>query len=553
MAKKTEPLGELTIAIIAGVFVLLLDKVVLLDKLTEHVPGLVRVFFGALIISAAVLGRRYYVILGGGDERHGSEEREPYDTLRERLSQGGMPTIVYNRWLRIALEKVDEFFGDAGRKDTSWIARALHLETDGPRWTAPAFDRCLLLALIYPIVTVFAVWAFSGHVGPAERALGLPPDDPASHYPDLWRSLSFLSTAFLTYAWYRAARAEGLKSTVLWGVVVFVVAGAAAFAGAGVGAAAFAGAAAVAGAGAGAIAGAGAVAFAVAFAAAVAVAFTVAGAVAGAAAFAVAAAAALSVEWAKAKGRLSSFLSLFFVATCIACLAVPYALAPLSTWSVAGALLLFYGFLTLVNAPFDWLALGFTRALMRRGLLRGGPWPFAYALIDVLVAAVLIAALAFAMVIAIQTFDDVAVLRGGPDAHILPLGPLFTGLQSTPGDYQYWWVWLLLFSSMIPSILNLSIAGAAFLRGLPGPNRWILARMPSGKAVRERDRLTVAAALTGLLVGGMALTGIATYLVAIYLIPLGLPAFGAVVRDFAADLATYNAPARMMIWLTGGV
>src|SRR6267154_5460029 len=166
-----------------------------------------------------------------------------------------------------------------------------------------------LLALIYPIVTVFAVWAFSGHVGPAERALGLPPDDPASHYPDLWRSMSFLSTPFLTYAWYRAARAEGLKSTVLWGVVVFVVAGAAAFAGAGVGAAAvaFAGAAAVAGAGAGAIAGA------------------------GAAAFAVAAAAALSVEWAKAKGRLSSFLSLFFVATCIACLAVPYALAPLST------------------------------------------------------------------------------------------------------------------------------------------------------------------------------------------------------------------------------
>jgi len=51
----------------------------------------------------------------------------------------------------------------------------------------------------------------------------------------------------------------------------------------------------------------------------------------------------------------------------------------------------------------------------------------------------------------------------------------------------------------------------------------------------------------------MALTGIATYLVAIYLIPRGLPTFGAVVRDFAADLATYNAPARIMIWLAGGM
>jgi hypothetical protein len=37
------------------------------------------------------------------------------------------------------------------------------------------------------------------------------------------------------------------------------------------------------------------------------------------------------------------------------------------------------------------------------------------------------------------------------------------------------------------------------------------------------------------------------------LIPLGLPAFGAAVRNFAADRAAYNAPARMMIWLTGGM
>jgi hypothetical protein len=134
---------------------------------------------------------------------------------------------------------------------------------------------------------------------------------------------------------------------------------------------------------------------------------------------------------------------------------------------------------------------------------------------------------------------------------ILPLGPLFTGLQSTPGDYEYWWVWFLLFSSMIPSILNLSIAAAAFLRGLPVINTWILHRMPVGKAVRERNQIPVAAALTAQVVGGVALTGIAGYLVAVDVIPLGLPGFGAVVRDFAADLAAYNAPARAMIWLSG--
>jgi len=410
--------GGTTAAIIAGVFVLLLDKVVLLDKLTEHVPGLLRVFFAALMICAAVLGRRYYLILGGADERHGSEERERYDALRQGLSQGGMPTIVYNRWLKIALEKVDEFFGDAGRKDSSWIARALHLETDGPRWTAPAFDRCLLLALIYPIVTVFAVWAFSGHVGPAERALGLLPDDPIYLYPRLWRGLSFASAAFCSYAFYRFVCAVELRISLAWWLAS--VAGFGAFAAAGT----FAGLVAVAGvvvfaivgggafaaATDGVVAGVAAVAFAVVGTFALALAFAVAGTFAVflvtlAVVVAVVVAVVLFAEWAKAKGRLGLFLYLFFVAMCLVCLAAPYALAPLDTWSVAGALLLFYGFLTLVNAPFDWLALGFTRALMRRGLSRGGWWPFVYALIDVLVAAVLIAGLAFAMVIAVETFD----------------------------------------------------------------------------------------------------------------------------------------------------
>jgi hypothetical protein len=105
MANKTEPWGETTAAIvggvIAGVFVVIFDKVLLLEKLTEHVPLLPRAFFIVLMVTAAVLGFRYYVILGGADERHGSEERQRYDALRQGLSQGGMPTIVYNRWLRI--------------------------------------------------------------------------------------------------------------------------------------------------------------------------------------------------------------------------------------------------------------------------------------------------------------------------------------------------------------------------------------------------------------------------------------------------------------------
>jgi hypothetical protein len=177
------------------------------------------------------------------------------------------------------------------------------------------------------------------------------------------------------------------------------------------------------------------------------------------------------------------------------------------------------------------------------------PYVPALRLIDAIVAAFLIAGLAFGMVLAICTFDDIAVLRAGPGVRILRLGPLFEGLESTPGDYEYRWVWFLLFSSIIPSILDLSITATAFLRGLPGLNRWILNRMPADKAVRERHKLRVAAALTGQVVGGVGFTGAAAHLFVVYLIPLGLPAFGAVVREFARALAAYNAPARATMWL----
>jgi len=50
------------------------------------------------------------------------------------------------------------------------------LRSPAPLWTPNALDRCLLLALIYPVVTIFIIWTVSGHVGPAEAALGLKAD-----------------------------------------------------------------------------------------------------------------------------------------------------------------------------------------------------------------------------------------------------------------------------------------------------------------------------------------------------------------------------------------
>jgi hypothetical protein len=57
------------------------------------------------------------------------------------------------------LDAVYRFFGDAGKAEQTVFPRAFGLKTPAAVWTAPASDRCLLLALIYPIVTIIIIWA----------------------------------------------------------------------------------------------------------------------------------------------------------------------------------------------------------------------------------------------------------------------------------------------------------------------------------------------------------------------------------------------------------
>src|SRR5262249_32252552 len=122
-----------------------------------------------------LLYKRYFGILAASSKRKGTSDREGYDRLRESLSGGNPAARLYSHWLTKSLDAVDRFFGDAGKADQTLFPHAFGLKTPAPLWTAPAFDRCLLLALIYPVVTIFIIWAVSGHVGPAEAALGLRP------------------------------------------------------------------------------------------------------------------------------------------------------------------------------------------------------------------------------------------------------------------------------------------------------------------------------------------------------------------------------------------
>ncbi|MBV8096457.1 MAG: hypothetical protein JO110_25095 [Acetobacteraceae bacterium] len=135
-------------------------------------------------------------------------------------------------------------------------------------------------------------------------------------------------------------------------------------------------------------------------------------------------------------------------------------------WLILGPVLVFLGLFTLLNAPFDWFSLGLTRALLRRGLELGGWWPYGLALVDACLAAAIIALLALTMVVGVQAFDALAVHGGGKPA--LPLDPLFNGIAANPTAPEYWWLYALLLSTMIPSLVNLAIGGTSLVRGCRG-------------------------------------------------------------------------------------
>jgi hypothetical protein len=463
---------------------------------------------------------------------------------------------------------VDRFFGDAGTEGQ----RAFGLKKPAPLWTAPAFDRCLLLALLYPIVTIFVIWAISGDGGPAQAALGLNPNVPG------WsRGLAAAVMGFSSFAIWRGVRARGWKSRVWIAVagvgavavavvlavvlaVVFVFAGADANAGgfaiaADISAILLAVPLAVVLAVALAFADAGAAAFAAALAFAVATAFTgavfafaevvawaLAGAfsvaVGGAVGGAVAALSALAIKY-----RLQRvFLSLFLPATILACL-IAAEVSSMGTWGLTGPLLLFLGLLTSLNAPFDWASLGLTRALLRRGLELGGWWPYLLALVDAALAAVIIAVLALIMVIGVQAFDELAVHGGGEP--VLPLDDLFDGISENPAEPEYWWAYALLLSSMIPSLINLAIGGMAFTRGIPWLGRLLLQWIPEGKAVPEYKRQPAAIGLTIQMFAGAGLGIAAQALLAWGLIFHLMPSIGLDLLEMARAVAAFDLPARL--------
>jgi hypothetical protein len=568
--------------------------------------ALIGIFILAGIAAFGFAILHYFRVLGAGAEPAGTGQRTDYDALRQRIAGG------YARRLEVFLDAIDRFFGDAGMADRTLFPHAFGLRKPAPLWTAPAFDRSLLLALFYIIAAIVGIWAVSNHVGPAEAALGL-------HATDDWRRVATLAAiGFLALTARRAVHAKGSRR-LAWLIVAFALAVGAVVAGAGdvAGALIFAGAfavalpvafavaaavaavlflagihvifaavhavasnrdradygdavgtlfgvlggiiafvVAVAGAVAGAVAiafavagvgaFAGVFAFAVAFAVAVAfastaggsgsdavavafaiaVAFAGAGTGAGAGAFAVTVVGAIVIFFMEANSKVLGSQRIvppvILAVMLLVCFANVALLSHLDHWQMFGPQLLFLGPVTLVTALFGWLSLGLTRALMRRGLEREKWWPYLYAFIDALLALVVMAFLAVAMVAAVRLFDCVAAFGGGKPV-FPPMLEFLHAIKADPGNPEYWWIYATLFSIMLPSLINLFIAGVSLARGAPGVSSWLMGKVREGEAVPASDRALVAIVLALEGVAGLAIAVVAQGFLSWIIIWQGMP------------------------------
>jgi hypothetical protein len=171
-----------------------------------------------LCLYGAYVGYNYYIgLLAKGGTEPGSIERQDYDRLRANLDGGNLAARLYAKWLTVLLNRIERFFGDVGLANrTPFLPSFLRLRDPAPLWTAPTYDRCLLLALIYPILAIFLIWAVSGHVGPAEAALGLKPDVPA-----MKRGIAIAAISFSSFAVWRTVCTTNNWTSLAWWIGAF--------------------------------------------------------------------------------------------------------------------------------------------------------------------------------------------------------------------------------------------------------------------------------------------------------------------------------------------
>lgn len=407
------------------------------------------------VIAAAIAFLILMVRLGGADNANHTH-RLWYLRFRARILSGNVGHF-YARGVRRALARLDRFMGDAGKQDDGMLPRAFGLlRHRAPLWTTRSFDRCLLLALLYPLIVILATWLCygtpgAGHLGPAEQALGLKEASFAARLTSTAPIVIFFLAMTLNL---RSGSWKTLIVTTIFGPVAILIMNS----------------------GFGATSGIGGFAFSLTLI------------IIGTASIG-----QIYIRDQLIGRRLGLTYPILFFGALFILTKSPELFTVRADYYVF-SLLYFLGLLTLVNAPFDWIALGLTRAFLRAGLERRGLWPLGLALADAIVSLAIMALLALAILWATEYFNASAIAGGAKEVVIDPLQYLNAlAKPAERSEPEYWWLYAMLFSTQIPSLLNLIFGMFCALRGLPRVNHWMAANLPEKGGIDLWPRMGVAA------------------------------------------------------------
>lgn len=165
----------------------------------------------------------------------------------------------------------------------------------------------------------------------------------------------------------------------------------------------------------------------------------------------------------------------------------------------ARGLVVFLAVLPLINGVYDWLSLGVTLALVRLGQ-RSGVSAVLFGLLDALFAAGLFLASGATMIAAIHGMNLAAGVA------FVPLGAMLAEM----GDVAtYWWVYAMLFSTALPTLLHLFLAALSVTTPrLPPGLRAGLRRLVAAARTEIWAMAAAPLALTAVAVAGLAVIGL---------------------------------------------
>ena len=144
--------------------------------------------------------------------------------------------------------------------------------------------------------------------------------------------------------------------------------------------------------------------------------------------------------------------------------------------------------LPLVNVPFDFVSVALTRTLLRKNRDQSRMlWRLGYAALDLVMALVFMVLLAIVMVICLQAFDSAL----GTNA--LGVRAVLQDIAANPAAGRHFWIYFALFSTMLPTIIHAVIGVSSLISFRLAPRSWVLGKMNN---LDDTARYEVASLLT---------------------------------------------------------